>query len=318
MNQLTIYEIGELLYTTHATNKKLRMVPKSLYEYNEELYQQMKQDWKWYNKFPVVRLFEEMIEEKGTYPTEAEYIAEALRIATPIFKEVAHTKGYTVITPQILEFFTLVYSERMAQTYASKMCEEFTIAQMKLLFPTAYFYTDRYIDTVMGVDIAMELEGDMYYIHIQSKSNYNEKKLKDKGSKTKFPVQEMRNDKLHTTWVKYERDFDNHIIFEYTWEKSDNTNLHGGVPTFTHRYIMDKIALRQSGMFGGKPLEKASDPISITRLHDSLVSYDVIAPTHVFERTEGFRTQETAHRGKDSFRAVYEAIKQQEKAAKSA
>jgi len=311
MNQPTTFELAELFYTTCGSIEENRMPSYQAYAHMFNEYQRAKGTFQYYNHFPVVRLFDEMIEWLGHYPTEQEYVATALKRVLPIYRRDSQTMaGFKGTAPEE-EAFILMYSGRMAATYASKMCEEYTLAQMKSIYPTATFYDDVYMDTVMGVDIAMELEGDMYYIHIQSKSPNNLEKLVEKGAKEWFPVQEYNRETKGTTkeWCQYQRDFHNHILFEYEWKNSKFTTLHNGIPTFNKKYIRDKIEKVQSGILTDTTeLEKVDTVNSISRLKDSLVKHDIVTKDYTFERTPAFASREEALRGMEHFKTVWQQL----------
>ena len=311
MQQPTTFELAELFYTTCGSTEDVRYPPYEKYQHMFNEYQAAKKHFQFYNHFPVVHLLDEMLEWLGRYPTEQEYIAEALDRVLPIYKKDSRRMKEFKGTPLEEEAFILMYSARSAATYASRMCEEYTMAQMKSMYPGATFYSDVYMDTVMGVDIAMALEGELYYIHIQSKSNNNTEVLAKKAQKYKFPVQEYNRKTRVTTldWCYYERDFRNHIIFEYEWKNTKFVTLHNGIPTFDKKYIKNKIDMVKSGVFSDQPaLERVDKPNSIHRLIESLIKDKIVKRGYEINPTPAFASLDDAKRGMEHFKTVWQSL----------
>lgn len=184
-------------------------------------------------------LFEDMIDELGTLPTQKAFVKKGVAIAESwwmVNKNSVWDAG--------MQF---QFEYRLAQSYKSHVIEVHTKAKLQDLFPTAKVFSHDYLDYGLAVDIMMDYQGKRYSIHVLKDSVESRNYYTKKEKRTGFYV--------NGQWQQYKRDFTGHLKFEYNLNDKQRCNNIGGIALFTDGYIATSIAMAQlDGL--GEDLEK--------------------------------------------------------------
>lgn len=187
-----------------------------------------------------ITLFEDMIEEMGTLPSQALYVDRGLPMMIAHLQEYKPEVSITDVARKSLIL-------RMTRTYMSKVVELHLGCIFEEYLPELTIRNYSIIDSVMGVDFVAEDDTKRYYIHVTSNTPFAQRMLQKKEARGGY--------KVGNTYQRYSRDFTGDLILKYdTYCDSDTTAIVNGFPLFKPDFIQDRffIAKRQSKI--GEPL----------------------------------------------------------------
>lgn len=174
-------------------------------------------------------LFEDLIQELGTLPTQKQYVERGVEIAEKWWAKNKTSKWEAGM------MFSFNY--RLAQSYKSHVIEMHTQLKLQEMFPTAKVYSHDYLDYGLAVDIMMDYNGRRYSIHILKDSVKSRNYYNQKEKRTGFYI--------NGKWHKYKRDFTGHLKFEYDLKNKDKCKNINGIPLFKDEYISISILLAE-------------------------------------------------------------------------
>jgi hypothetical protein len=170
----------------------------------------------------VISLFETMLHQLQTLPTQAQYVEAGLGYMVSYLQE---NKKYIPITDTIKEACKL----RLTRTYMSKVIELHLDCIIAEELPHMTAKTFSMMDSVMGVDIVLEDDKKRYYVHVTSNTPFAEKMLKQKENRGGY--------KLGSTFISYSRDFTGDLILRYDLSESESTQMVNGFPLFNPEFV---------------------------------------------------------------------------------
>ncbi|MED4619466.1 hypothetical protein [Priestia megaterium] len=111
----------------------------------------------------VIDLFDNMVDRLGRLPSQKEYIAEGLPLYEAFWKENQYTHKKINGYPWT-KGVKLGIMDRIARTYTSKLVELHLELMLKELGFTVKAHP--LLDSVMGVDLVVEDDEKIYYVHV--------------------------------------------------------------------------------------------------------------------------------------------------------
>lgn len=154
-------------------------------------------------------IFDEYMKRKHKIPPIEGYIELYVKIAKDYFEN--------VLGIPFTEGHKYSFENRGYNTYISKMVEIDTAYKIDYSYKDSEIYMDDYIDYFLGVDIILNVNGKLVYIHITKDSKHARNLIKIKEGRTGFYY--------NGAWVKHclHRDFSKHIALYYS---TNNVNKH--------------------------------------------------------------------------------------------
>lgn len=189
----------------------------------------------------LLDLFDYMVRDKGTLPTQAEYIEQGLPFMLHYLEHEAVEKM------PITDLVRAICSLRLGRTYMSKVIEVHLYKTVKELLPHLKIYSHPLLDTIGGVDYIVEDEAKRYYTHITSNTPFASKMLLHKEKRGGYQIKD--------TFIKYNRDFTGDLILKYDVTGNTETTINvNGFPLFRAEYLADRFDLAFIQKSVGEPL----------------------------------------------------------------
>lgn len=145
----------------------------------------------------------ELKDKLGRVPTQAEFIDECLPVVMgnwALYKDKVFAIGYTEDMDRAVKNQMLY---RLDRNYRSFLFEDEAVKKLEEKFPGCRIVRNFWLDMLMGVDIVMVWEENIYCFHITKEG----KDIKDKEKKAWY--------KAGDKWISYKRDFSRHIVWTY-------------------------------------------------------------------------------------------------------
>lgn len=176
-----------------------------------------------------INLFDTLIHQLGTLPTQREYVRKGLVHMYAWIEENRPDIELTVIKREAC-------LQRLTRTYMSKVIELHLECTIKEYLPELNVKTYSLIDSVMGVDLIAEDDKKRYYVHVTSNTPFAQGMLEQKENRGGYRV--------GNTYVQYSRDFSGDLILRYdTHKESDTTDIVNGFPLFNVGYVVWRFRL---------------------------------------------------------------------------
>lgn len=189
----------------------------------------------------IITLFDTMIYELGTLPTQSQYCDKGVDLAVSFLN--AERPSYKV-TPLIKEAIKL----RLTRTYMSKVVELHFEAMMAEELPHVTVKSFPLLDSVMGVDFILETKVKRYYAHITSDTKMAMDMIKRKEKGGGYQVGSAK--------IPYSRDFDGDLILKYNVrEDTASTKIVNGFPLFKADFIQWELDRADKNKALGEPLK---------------------------------------------------------------
>lgn len=190
----------------------------------------------------LLDLFDYMVRDKGTLPTQAEYIEQGLPFMLHYLEHEAIDKL------PITDLVRSVCSLRLGRTYMSRVIEVHLYKTITEMLPHLKIYSHPLLDTIAGVDYIVEDDSKRYYTHITSNTPFAAKMLLHKEKRGGYQIRD--------TFVKYNRDFTGDLILKYdvTGESETTINVNG-FPLFRAEYLSDRFDIAHLQKSVGEPLK---------------------------------------------------------------
>lgn len=198
---------------THKDREKFTVNFKcyrNLYENVEKIYE-------------LAPLYDQMKRELKRLPKWREYCKRYCKISWGKCKEYPLNEQEQLLMKQAIAW-------RASRSWIAMNVENFLTLQ---LLEWGYDIVEhRYIDIAMGVDIvAIDNEGRLTYIHVTKNTDYALSKVEKK---------ERYNSHLNG-WVRFQRDFTNHLVLAYDPKESERNRIIHGIPVFRKEYILNQM-----------------------------------------------------------------------------
>ena len=189
-----------------------------------------------------IDLFDTLVNQKQTLPTQAEYVKAGLPLMT---KWVRDNRPDIIMNKYKREALVL----RMTRTYMSKVIELHLEATIKENMPELKVMTFPLIDSVMGVDLIVEDDKKRYYVHVTSNTPFAQRMLEQKENRGGYRVGK--------TNIPYSRNFNGDLIFKYDVNaETDSTQVINGFPLFKTEYVSFRFLLAKTSTGFGEDINK--------------------------------------------------------------
>jgi len=189
----------------------------------------------------AISLFDNLLHQKQTLPTQKEYVGEGIHI---MIEWILENRPEITISETLIEACKL----RLTRTYMSKVIElhlDCILQEQSELKITTF----PLLDSVMGVDIIAEDDKKRYYIHVTSNTPFAQRMLEQKENRGGYRVGKA--------YIPYSRDFSGDIIFKYdVHAESDSTQVINGFPLFKPEYVHWKLTLAKRSLTFGEDINK--------------------------------------------------------------
>lgn len=187
----------------------------------------------------ILTLFDKLVLQLQTLPTQTQYVEAGLPIAIAYIKENKPKIVLSYLAKQSL-------SQRLARTYLSKVIELHLNCIIAEQMPHMTIRTSPLLDSVMGIDLILEDDTKRYYVHVTSNSPFAQKMLIDKENRGGY--------KVGNAFVPYSRDFSGDLVLRYNNRTSHTTKMVNGMPLFDSGYIKNRFLLAEIQKSTGEPL----------------------------------------------------------------
>lgn len=189
-----------------------------------------------YNSFPILDIYDEL--KTGALPPKP-----SLFINTGVQRSLKkwntlYTDKPEWHTPEAIELFKETLTDRLSRQYKSSIIEDTTLQMLNYMYPEATFYVSQQIDWYMGVDIVMQLEDRLYYLHITSNTTYAKQKAQKKSAYHKFYIPTPTG----RIYIHFQRNFKDHIFLYYDRRDSDTTFTYYDYSILKQQYLQGIIA----------------------------------------------------------------------------
>lgn len=135
----------------------------------------------------IAYLFDDLIKELGTIPTQTEYVEAGVQRAKEFFAE-GEKYIYSLRTTHVFEWNEALkrsVESRLARTYSSYLIE----AQVQVFFKSlngVKVRSSEYLDLKFGADLVVNYEDKLYYLHIAKNSASSKRMLKEKRNRKAY------------------------------------------------------------------------------------------------------------------------------------
>ena len=203
------------LYEASPVEKEINQMFECLYDYGG-----------------VANLFDDFVTALGRPPSQQEYIEAGAGMAKEFF-----INQPTQYIYKIKSLYTFHWDEklekavkyRLGRTYTSYLLEE----QVKsYLLKRGYtIYHNPLLDLNMGVDLVLQHQDRLYYIHVAKNSPSSKRMIKEKGSRRSY--KKVDNQKIYYTrnWQA------GHSLLLYNTNDTDRMQYINGNLLFNERYL---------------------------------------------------------------------------------
>lgn len=220
--EITLESIKEVMENNKYESNRVNVYDLTPEEREERMYIER------YNSFPVITLFDELMNMDNEIPEQQYYIDWYLyKCWEWIEKGKANYKNKNGEWERLqwTETAVKVITDRASRAYYSRMMELYIIAVIKKFLPGLSIYSNPILDIYGAVDIMLfdNKKNKVIYAHVLKKSERASSQLNTKSvDRRKFYYKDPETNKRYDFLI--DRDFTTHTSIKYGGEMSKNIN----------------------------------------------------------------------------------------------